>query len=56
MAALIKLSQHVLCDELVRAVDFQDKGLFFEVHFFLFLVYFSQIVLLICMNKINNKK
>ena len=29
MAALIKLSQHALRDELVRAVDFQDKGLFF---------------------------
>ena len=51
MAALIKLSQHALRGELVRAVHFQDKGLFFEVHFFLFLEYFSQIVLLVCMNK-----
>ena len=42
MAALIKLSQHALRDELVRAVDFQDKGLFFEAHFFIiFSVFFS---------------
>ena len=51
MAALIKLSQRALRNELVRAVDFQNKCVFFEAHFFLFLVYFSQIVLPVCMNK-----
>ena len=36
MAALIKLSQRALRNELVRAVDFQNKGVFFEAHFFFF--------------------
>ena len=36
MAALIKLSQRAFRNELVRAVDFQSKGVFFEVHFFFY--------------------
>ena len=42
MAALIKLSQRALHNELVRAVDFQNKCVFFEAHFFfIFSVFFS---------------
>ena len=42
MTALIKLSQRALRNELVRAVDFQNKGVFFEAHFFfIFSVFFS---------------